>query len=166
MAADIRRAVAEVVPDIPIVELTTLEQIYPNHPSMARSSFSLALLGIAAVVAISLSVVGIYGVLAYVVVQRQREVGIRIAIGAAPHTVRRMFVYHGMILSAVGIAVGIGAAIALTRLMASLLFGVTPLDATTFAAAAALLALAAFLASYLPARRAARVDPMTTLTSQ
>jgi len=164
--ADIRRGVAEVAPEVVITEIDTLEQVYRDHPSMARRSFSLALLGIAGAMALLLSIVGIYGVLAYAVVQRQREVGIRVALGAAPRTVKSMFVYRGMILSSIGIVVGAVAAAALTRLMSSLLFGVTPLDVVTFVVAAAFLAAAALLASYVPARRAATIDPMETLRAE
>ena len=163
MLADIRRAVAEVTPDLPIATVGTLAQTYRDHPSMARSSFSLALLGIAGATALLLSIVGIYGVLAYAVTQRRREVGIRVALGAAPRTVKRMFVYRGMILAGIGIALGAVVAAGVTRLMASLLFGVTPLDVATFVAAAAFLAMAALTASYIPARRAATIDPMETL---
>jgi predicted permease len=163
MLAAIRRAVAEVAPDLPIAQVGTLAQVYRDHPSMARSSFSLALLGIAGATALLLSIVGIYGVLAYAVTQRRREVGIRVALGAAPHAVKRMFVYRGLVLTGVGIVIGAMAAAALTRLMSSLLFGVTPLDAVTFVAAGAFLAAAALLASYVPARRAATIDPMETL---
>ena len=163
MLADIRRAVAEVTPDLPIAQVGTLAQVYRDHPSMARSSFSLALLGIAGAMALLLSVVGIYGVLAYAVMQRQREVGIRVALGATPRTVKRMFVYRGMILAGIGIVFGAVVAAGVTRLMSSLLFGVTPLDAATFVAAAAFLTMAALLASYIPARRAATIDPMQSL---
>jgi len=166
MLADVRRAVAEVTPDLPIAEVGTLAQAYRDHPSMARSSFALALLGIAGTTALLLSIVGIYGVLAYAVTQRQREVGIRVALGAAPRTVQRMFVHRGMILAGIGIVFGAVVAAGLTRLMSSLLFGVTPLDATTFVAAAAFLAVAALFASYVPARRAATIDPMETLRAE
>jgi len=166
MLAEIRRAVAEVAPDVPIAQVGTLAQVYRDHPSMARSAFSLALLGIAGATALLLSIVGIYGVLAYAVTQRQREVGIRVALGAAPRSVKGLFVYRGMILSSIGIVVGAVAAAALTRLMSSLLFGVTPLDIATFVAAAAFLAGAALLASYVPARRAATIDPMETLRAE
>jgi ABC-type antimicrobial peptide transport system permease subunit len=158
--------VAEVTPGLPIVQVGTLEQIYRNHSSMKRSSFSLALLGIAGAMALLLSIVGIYGVLAYAVTQREREVGIRVALGAEPRTVKRMFVYRGLILSGIGIAFGAVAAAGLTQLLSSLLFGVTPLDAATFVAAAAFLAVAAVLASYVPARRAATIDPMETLRAE
>jgi putative ABC transport system permease protein len=166
LLADIRRAVAEVTPGLPLAAVGTLAQTYRDHPSMARSAFSLALLSIAGAMALLLSIVGIYGVLAYAVVQREREVGIRIALGAAPRAVKRMFVYRGMILSGIGIVFGAVAAAALTRLMSSLLFGVTPLDVATFVVAAAFLAAAALLASYVPARRAATIDPMETLRAE
>jgi predicted permease len=166
MLADIRRAVAEVAPNLPIAAVGTLEQAYRDHPSMARSSFSLALLSIAGATALLLSIVGIYGVLAYAVTQRRREVGIRVALGAAPRTVKKMFVYRGLMLAGIGIVFGTVAAAALTRLMSSLLFGVTPLDAATFVAAAAFLAMAALLASYIPARRATAIDPMQTLRAE
>jgi ABC-type lipoprotein release transport system permease subunit len=133
---------------------------------MARSAFSLALLAIAGATALLLSIVGIYGVLAYAVTQRQREIGIRVALGAAPRSVKGLFVYRGMILSTIGIIIGAVAAAALTRLMSSLLFGVTPLDVVTFVVAAAFLAGAALLASYVPARRAAAIDPMETLRAE
>jgi ABC-type antimicrobial peptide transport system permease subunit len=116
--------------------------------------------------ALLLSIVGVYGVLAYAVTQRQREMGIRMALGAAPRSVQRMFVHRGMVLSAAGIAVGAVAAALLTRLMSSLLFGVEPFDPVTFAAAAAFLGVAAILASYVPARRAATIDPMETLRAE
>jgi ABC-type lipoprotein release transport system permease subunit len=98
--------------------------------------------------------------------QRHHEVGIRLALGAHPRAVKRMFVYRGMTLSAVGIALGAAAAAGLTRSLSSLLFGVTPVDAATFAAAAGVLVVAALAASYIPARRAAAVDPVETLRGQ
>jgi len=158
---EIRQAVSEVTPELPIAQVRTLADV--QQTSMARTSFSLVLLGIAGAMALLLSIVGVYGVLAYAVTQRQREVGIRMALGAAPRSVQRMFVHRGMVLSAIGIAVGAAAAALLTRLMSSLLFGVEPFDAVTFAAAAAFLAMAAIVASYVPARRAATIDPMETL---
>jgi len=161
---DIRRAVSEVTPDLPITQVRALAEVH--RASMARTSFSLVLLGIAGAMALLLSIVGIYGVLAYAVMQRQREVGIRLALGAAPRAVKRMFVYRGMILSGIGIAVGAVIAAGLTRLMSSLLFGVASVDAATFVAAAVFLAVAALFASYFPARRAAAVDPAETLRGQ
>jgi ABC-type antimicrobial peptide transport system permease subunit len=141
-----------------------LREVYDQ--SMARTSFSLVLLGIAGAMALLLGIVGIYGVLAYAVMQRQREVGIRLALGAQPRAVTEMFVYRGMILSGVGIALGAVVAAGLTRLMSSLLFGVKPVDAATFGAAAGILVIAALAASYVPARRAAAVDPVETLRGQ
>ncbi|HLK46790.1 MAG TPA: FtsX-like permease family protein, partial [Bryobacteraceae bacterium] len=161
---DIRRAVAAVTPDRPITEVRTLREVYER--SMARTAFSLVLLAIAGGMALLLGIVGIYGVLAYAVVQRQREVGIRLALGAQPRAVKEMFVYRGMLLSGLGIVLGAAAAAGLTRLMSSLLFGVKPVDAATFAAAAGVLVIAALTASYLPARRAAAVDPVETLRGQ
>jgi ABC-type antimicrobial peptide transport system permease subunit len=116
--------------------------------------------------ALLLGIVGIYGVLAYAVMQRRREVGIRLALGAQSGSVKRLFVYRGLMLSGVGIAIGAAVAAGITRWMSSLLFGVTPLDAVTFAGAAAVLTLASLAASYLPAHRAAAVDPVETLTGQ
>jgi predicted permease len=161
---EIRQAVSAVNPDLPLSQVRPLREVYDQ--SMARTSFSLVLLGIAGAMALLLGIVGIYGVLAYAVAQRQREVGIRLALGAQPRAVKKMFVYRGMMLSGVGIALGAAAAAGLTRSMSSLLFGVTPVDAATFASAAGVLVVAALAASYIPARRAASVDPVETLRGQ
>jgi predicted permease len=158
---DIRQAVAAVNPDLPIAQVRPLREVYDQ--SMARTSLTLVMLGIAGAMALLLGIVGIYGVLAYAVAQRRREVGIRLALGAEPREVKRMFVHRGMRLSGVGIVLGAAAAAGLTRSMSSLLFGVTPVDAATFAAAAGVLVVAALAASYIPARRAAAVDPVETL---
>lgn len=163
-ARDIRQAVAEVRPGLPAFQVRSLREVYDQ--SMAPTSFSLVLLAIAGGMALLLGIVGIYGVLAYAVMQRRREVGIRIALGASSGNVKGMFVYRGMVLSGVGIAIGAAVAAGITRWMSSLLFGVTPIDAVTFAAAATVLTLAALAASYLPAHRAATVDPVETLTGQ
>jgi putative ABC transport system permease protein len=161
---DIRRAVSEVAPDLPLFMVRTLREVYEG--SMARTSFSLVMLAIAGGMALVLGIVGIYGVLAYAVMQRRREVGIRLALGAQSGNVKRLFVYRGLMLSGVGIAIGAAVAAGITQWMSSLLFGVTPIDAATFAAAAIVLALAALAASYLPAHRAAAVDPVETLSGQ
>jgi predicted permease len=160
---EIRQAVAEVMPALPVFQIGTLRELYDQ--SMAPTSFSLILLGIAGGMALLLGIVGIYGVLAYAVLQRQREVGIRLALGAQAANVKGMFVYRGMMLSLIGIAIGAAVAAGITRWMSSLLFGVTPVDAATFAAAACVLVIAALVASYIPARRAAAVDPVQTLTA-
>jgi predicted permease len=161
---DIRTAVSAVNADLPLSQVRPLGEVYDQ--SMARTSMTLVMLGIAGGMALLLGIVGIYGVLAYAVAQRQREVGIRLALGAQPRAVTRMFVFRGLVLAGAGIALGAVAAAGLTRSMSSLLFGVTPVDAATFAAAAGVLVVAALAASYIPARRAAAVDPVETIRAQ
>jgi predicted permease len=158
---EIQQAVWKVNSNLPVASVRTLEDIRAD--SMAQTSFALVMLGIAAGVALLLGVVGIYGVLSYVATQRTREIGIRMALGAADRDVRQMFLRHGVLLSAVGIGTGLAAAAGLTQLMSALLFGVSSLDPATYAAVAAALAGTALLASYLPARRASRVDPADAL---
>jgi len=121
------------------------------------------LFGAFAAVALALAAVGVYGVTSYSVSRRTHEIGIRLALGAQPRDVLLMLVRQGMLLAAVGVAVGLAAALALTRLMATMLFGVEPTDATTFASIAALLIGIALLACYLPGRRATKVDPIFAL---
>jgi ABC-type antimicrobial peptide transport system permease subunit len=156
-----RQTVSAVVPNLPVAQLRVLSQIY--DASMARTSFSLVLIGIAGAMSLLISIVGIHGVLAYAVMQRQRELGIRIALGAAPRVVTKMFIRRGLILAGAGIAFGALAAVALTRLMTSLLFGVAPIDVPTFFVAAVFLISAALIASYIPARRAGALEPSETL---
>ena len=134
--------------------------------SLARTSFTLVMLAIAGAVALVLGIVGLYGVLSYAVSQRQREIAIRLALGAQQHEVRRSFLRYGLGIACIGIAIGLGAAAGVTRLMSSLLFEVRPLDVPTYAAVALLLAIVAALASYLPARRASAVDPVEALASE
>jgi putative ABC transport system permease protein len=124
------------------------------------------MLAIAGAMALVIGIVGIYGVIAYVVSQRTREIGIRTALGAQPAELSRMFVRHGLMLTGVGTALGLVAAAGLTHLMSSLLFGVTALDPVTYATVSALLAATAVLASYLPARRAIAVDPVQALRAE
>jgi ABC-type antimicrobial peptide transport system permease subunit len=126
----------------------------------------LVLLAVAAGMALLLGVVGIFGVVSYSVSQRNREIGIRLALGAALEEVVRSFVRHGLAVSGVGAACGLAAAFALTRFMKSMLFEVSPADPLTYGAASVGLILAAALASYLPARRATRVDPVEALRSE
>jgi putative ABC transport system permease protein len=123
-------------------------------------------LAIAGAMALVLGIVGIYGVIAYAVSQRTREIGIRMALGAQPAGLQRMFVRHGLTLACTGAAVGLGAAAGLTRLMATLLFGIHAFDPLTYAAVAAVLIAAAVLASYIPARRATRIDPVEALRAE
>lgn len=134
--------------------------------SMARTSFTLVMLAIAGGMALVLGLIGIYGVLAYTVAQRKSEVGIRIALGAHPRAVKRMFVQEGLALAAVGVAMGLGIAAGISRFLSALLFQVKPFDPATYAATATILVLAAGMASYLPAWRAAKLDPITILRSE
>jgi ABC-type antimicrobial peptide transport system permease subunit len=133
---------------------------------MARTSFTLVMLALAGAMALVLGIVGIYGVIAYAVTQRTREIGIRMALGAQSSGLRQMFVRQGLLLAGIGAVIGSGAAAGLTRLMSSLLFGVAALDPLTYAGVAAILIAAAALASYVPARRATRVDPLDALRAE
>jgi putative ABC transport system permease protein len=160
----IQQAVWSVNASLPLASVQTLQDIYDR--SMARTSFTLVMLGIAGAMALVLGIIGIYGVLSYAVSQRRREIGIRLALGAQPGELKRRFVRHGLVLAGVGVAIGLIAAAGLTRLMSSLLFGIKPLDPITYAAGALILGLAAVLASYLPARRASAVDPVEALKAE
>jgi ABC-type antimicrobial peptide transport system permease subunit len=139
----------------------TLNDVYEQ--SMARTSFTLVMLAIAGSMALAVGIVGIYGVIAYSVSQRRREIGIRLALGAQRGVVRGAFVRYGLSLTAVGIAIGLAGAAALTRVMSSLLFGISPLDPVTYAAVAVILTIAAGCASYVPVQRAMAADPVETL---
>jgi predicted permease len=161
---DIRQAVRLVDPSVVIAQERTMEDLYAR--SLARTSFTLVMLAIAGVMALALGVVGIYGVIAYVVSQRTREIGIRLALGAEPRQLEKMFVLRGLSLSAVGVVVGLVGAAALARAMSSLLFGIEPLDPIAYVTAIGVILVAAALATYLPARRAAAIDPMTTLKAE
>ena len=158
---ELEQAVAGVNGNLAVAEVKTLEDVYDR--SLARAAFTLALLAIAGGMALLLGVVGIYGVISYSVSQRNREIGIRLALGASLQDVVRLFVRHGLAVSAAGTVCGLGAALALTRLMKSLLFEVSPSDPLTYLGVSAGLIAAAALASYLPARKAAKVDPAGTL---
>jgi predicted permease len=160
----VREAVRAVNASIPLADVQTLDEVYRR--SMARTSFTLLTLAIAGTMALLLGMCGIYGVISYAVSQRRREIGIRLALGASLTQVLRLFLRRGLVLGAIGLAAGLGSAIVATRLMRSLLFGVTPLDPMTFAAMPVLLAAAAALASYLPARAAMRVDPVETMRAE
>ena len=162
--AEARQAIWSVNSSLPVFLVRTVQDLYDQ--AMARTSFTLVLLAIAGVMALVLGIVGIYGVIAYGVTQRTREIGIRIALGAHPAGLRQMFVRHGLLLAGIGAALGLAAAAGLTRLMSSLLFGVTALDPGTYAGVAAILIAAAALASYFPARRATAVDPIDALRAE
>ena len=161
---EVRQAVHSVNTSIPVALEGTMQNLYAN--SLARTSFTLAMLGIAGAMALTLGVIGIYGVIAYVVSQRAREIGIRSALGAQPRDLRKMFLLHGLALSGVGSVVGVVAALALGRFMSSLLYGIGPADPMTYAAALGVTIAAAALASYVPARRAANIDPTETLRAE
>jgi ABC-type antimicrobial peptide transport system permease subunit len=159
--SEARQAIWSVRGDLPVFEIRTLRELYEK--SMEPTRFALTMFAIAGAMALALGIVGMYGVIAYAVAQRRREVGIRIALGAQPAAVKRMFLTGGFVLSAAGIAIGLALAAVTSRLMSSMLFGVEPVDTATFAIAAVVMALAALVASYIPARRAAAVDPIEAL---
>ncbi|HTW64846.1 MAG TPA: ABC transporter permease [Bryobacteraceae bacterium] len=161
---DTRKAVWSVNPELPVASVRSMREVYDQ--SLARTSFTLVMLAIAGSMALVLGAIGIYGVISYAVSQRRREIGIRLALGAQPAELKKMFVRHGLKLTGIGLAIGLIAAIALMRLMKSLLFGISPLDPLTYIAVPIVLAVAAFLASYLPARRAAAVDPVEALKAE
>jgi predicted permease len=160
----LRQAVWSVNGTLPVALVRTLQELYER--SMARTTFALVMLAIAGGMALLLGLIGIYGVISYSVSQRTREIGIRMALGVNHTDVRRMFVRHGLVLAGIGIAVGIAVAAGLARLMASLLFNVSPLDAVTYVAVSLVLASAAVLASYVPARRAAALNPVQALRAE
>ncbi len=161
---EVRAAVWSVNPDLPIADVRTVQEIYDK--SMARTSFTLVMLSLASGMALLLGVVGIYGVISYSVSQRTREIGIRMALGAEQTTVRRMFLRHGLLLTAAGVACGLVAAFSVTRLMVALLFEVSPLDPVTYGAVSLVLLAAAMLATYLPARRATVIAPVDALRTE
>jgi putative ABC transport system permease protein len=159
-----RQAIWSVDADLPVFRVSTLKVLYDQ--SMARTSFTLVLLAIAGGMAMVLGIVGIYGVIGYAVSQRTREIGIRVALGAQGSELRRMFVREGLLLAGIGASLGMIAAAGLTRLMSSLLFGITPLDPLTYATVPVFLLMAAALASYVPARRATTVNPLEALRAE
>jgi predicted permease len=161
---EIRQAVWSVNAALPVANPETMRQTVDR--SMARTSFTLVMLGIAGAMALVLGLIGVYGVIAYAVSQRAREIGIRLALGARPADVRQMFVRYGLSLCLIGIAIGVAAAAVLTRVMKSLLFGVAPMDPMTFAAVPLILLLATLAASYLPARRVSAVDPVKCMRAE
>jgi predicted permease len=163
-ADEMRNAIWSVEGELPIARTRTLAEF--QRRSMARTSFTMALLAIAGGMALLLGVIGIYGVISYSVSQRTREIGIRSALGASSGEVRGMFLRHALVLAGIGIAAGFAGSVALTRWMESLLYGVSPLDGLTFGLVPLILVAAALAASYLPARRATRVDPMEALRAE
>jgi putative ABC transport system permease protein len=161
---ELEQAVWSVNPNLPLATMQTLEEIQVS--SMTQTSFALVMLGIAASVALLIGMVGIYGVVAYAAAQRTREIGVRMALGAQIGDVRKMFLRHGLWLTTIGIAIGIGIALVLTRVMSAFLFGVGPMDPITYAVVSAALAGMTLVATYLPAHRASRVDPVVALRAE
>jgi predicted permease len=161
---EVRETVWSVDPNIPLANVHTLGYFYTQ--SMARTSFTLVILAVAGAMALLLGIVGIYGVIAYSVSQRTREIGIRMALGAQKKALVGMFVQQGLWLAGVGILCGLGTAFAVMRLMSSLLFKISPADPVTYAAVTLGVVVTAYLACYLPSRRAASVDPVDALRAE
>ena len=161
IASGARNAVRAAVPSLAVYRTMPLHDLVSE--AMARTTFTLLLLAIAAALAMAIGAAGIYGVIAYLVALRTREIGVRLALGARPADVRRMVVRRAVGDAAIGVAVGLTGAVALTRGLATLLFNVSPTDPAALGAASALLLLTAIVASWLPARRAAQLDPAIAL---
>ena len=161
LSQNIQRELREASAGLPVGHIRSMDQVVAE--STAREDFNTTLMTIFAGVALVLAAVGIYGLMAYSVQQRTQEIGIRMALGAAPERVRAMIVRHGMQLALIGVAIGVAAALGLARLMASLIFGVKTWDPIVFATVTIVLSAVALLATYIPARRAAEVDPLTAL---
>ncbi len=161
---DVQQAIWQVNADLPVASPRTMQEIYSK--SLARTSFTLVMLGIAAAMALALGIIGIYGVISYAVSQRTREIGIRIALGAPKRELRLMFVRSALALTGIGVIIGLGAAAAIVQSMRALLFGVSPLDPLSFAVVPLILVLAAALASFLPASRATAVNPAEALKAE
>jgi len=161
---EVRKTVWAVNGSLPVTEIRTMKQIYDK--SMARTGFTLTLLAISGGMALLLAVVGIYAVISYTVTQRSREIGIRMALGAQQGELKRMFVARGLLWSGIGAAAGLTAAAAVSRLMSTLLFEISPVDPLTYTIVGAGILAAAAVASYLPARRVTLVDPVEALRAE
>jgi ABC-type antimicrobial peptide transport system permease subunit len=161
LAGPIRGVVRTHDPDLPTAQLQTLNELVTN--ATARQRFNMLMLTVFALVALGLASVGLYGVMSYLVSQRNREIGIRIALGGQPADVRRLVLRESLWISVGGLVAGAAASLALSRLLTGLLYGIKPIDVPTYAGIGALLLTVAALASYGPARRATRVDPLVAL---
>jgi ABC-type antimicrobial peptide transport system permease subunit len=164
LTRSLRAALAELDPDVPLADVQTMEEALGAWAAERR--LTMTLVGGFALLALALGAVGVYGVMAHLVVQRTREIGIRIALGAVPREILRLVVSQGAWLAGLGIGAGLIGALAATRLLAGLLFGIGPADPATFVATAASLALVAALASLVPALRAIRTDPVDALRAE
>jgi putative ABC transport system permease protein len=160
----IRQQLNAIDPDLPMYSVRTMDERVTE--SLARRRFSMILLGLLAGAALALATIGIYGVMAFLVNQGRREIGIRMALGATQHEILKLVVFKGMTLAGSGVAIGLAAALVFTRLMRSLLFGINAADPATFGAISLLLTLVALLAVYIPARHAARIEPIVCLRSE
>ncbi|HZM58883.1 MAG TPA: ABC transporter permease [Vicinamibacterales bacterium] len=161
---DLQRAIWSVNGSVPLGSVQTMGEVYRR--STARTSLTLVLLSITAAMALALGLIGIYGVISYMLTQRTREIGVRMALGARTAALKRMVLGQVLLLVAVGVALGLGGAAVLTRLMESLLFGVGPLDVFTYVTVSAILVVASALAAYLPVRRVTRIDPLQALRAE
>jgi predicted permease len=162
--SEVQQAVWSINPDLPLADTTTVGQLYTK--SMARTSFTLIMLCVAGSMALLLGIVGIYGVISYAVLQRTREIGIRMALGAQREALTGMFVRQGLVLAGIGAAAGLAVAFMVMRLMTSLLFNVSPLDPWTYSVATLCIIAVAWLACYFPSRRAAVVNPVNALRAE
>jgi putative ABC transport system permease protein len=164
IAAAVRKAVWSVDKDQPVSNVRTLDQVFAAAISQER--FQALMLGLFATLALILACIGLYGVISYSVVQRTHEIGVRMALGAQPVDVLKLVIRQGMTLTLAGLVVGIAAGTFATRVLSDMLFGVAPRDPLTFAGVPVLLLVVAFLACYIPARRATRIDPLTALRAE
>jgi ABC-type antimicrobial peptide transport system permease subunit len=161
---EVQQAIWSIEPNVPLADVHTLGYYYTK--SMARTSFTLVMLCVAGSMALLLGVVGIYGVISYSVSQRTREIGIRMALGAQRPMIVSMFVRHGLLLTAIGVVIGLAGAFATMRFMSALLFNVSPIDPITYGVITLGIVIVAYLACYLPSRRAATVDPVHALRAE
>jgi ABC-type antimicrobial peptide transport system permease subunit len=164
LAADVRRAVREIAPQYPVYDMQTMNARAAD--ATARARFSAVLLTLFALTALSLAAIGIYGVMSLAVSARTREIGIRIALGADRSRVQGLVVGEGIALVSLGVVIGVGGALVCTRVLRSLLFDLTPSDPVTYVTIVAVLGAAAIVASWIPARRASRVDPVVALRAE
>lgn len=163
-ARTVRSLVHRIDPDVPLYDVRSMEEVHADTVKGQR--FSMFLIGLFAVVAGILAVVGIYGVISFIVGQRVPELGLRMALGAQRGRIARMVLFKGLSLTVAGVTLGLAGAIALTRLLTGMLYGITPTDPLTYGGMTALLFAAAALACYVPARRASRVDPMVLMRAE
>jgi ABC-type antimicrobial peptide transport system permease subunit len=164
LAPEVRAVIREVAPQSPMYRVFTMKSLAAR--AIASLSFTMVMVGIAALLALVLGAVGLYGVLSYSVTRRAREIGVRMALGAEPGAVRRMFIWQGTRVTLVGVIVGAFAAVGFTKYVQTLLYGVQRLDIAAFAGMSAVMLVVALVASYIPARRASRVDPLIALRGE